>query len=83
MKKADNMPPLVYWGLWGVRSRAVAVGFAVFSLVITLVIIPVAISIDDYFLFIIAFAPLWYWYAIRWVDKNHTWSGETNSQKGT
>jgi len=69
----------MYWGLWGIRSRTVALGFTVLSLIITLIIIPVAISINDYSLFVFALAPLWYWYAIKWVDKNHTWHGESNS----
>ncbi len=79
MKRADGMPPLVYWGLWGIRTRGVAMGFAIFSLILTIIIIPAAVILEQYRLIIFALVPLWYWYAIKWVDNNSTWESSDNS----
>lgn len=73
MEKTENMPPWVYWGLWGINSRKVALGFSIFTLIIFLCLIPIGIMIQDYVLIGFIFVPLWYWLAIRWVDKNSSW----------
>ena len=73
MKKTDNMPEWVYWGLWGIGSRKVAWGFLVFSVLLTLVAIPIGVLIREYSFFLVIAAPVWYWFSIRWADKNDAW----------
>ena len=81
MKRTENMPSLVYWGLWGIRSRAVAVGFLMLSLLLTLLVVYVSVMLNNYKYLIFVLAPLWYWYAIKWVDKNASWNSQDNSYK--
>lgn len=79
MKRIENMPSLVYWGLWGIRTRSVAIGFTVTSVVLAAIIIPAAIHFNDYRYLFFALVPVWYWYAIKWVDKNASWPEKSNS----
>ena len=77
MKRKDNMPELVYWGLWGINSRSAALGFA-------WVAVALAAACFIYgFVHPLAFlgmlflgAAAWYWHSIKWVDKNSTWKNE-------
>jgi hypothetical protein len=74
MIRKENMPALVYCGLWGIRTRVVAMGFLIASLVLTLVIVPFAIGAEYYIFCFFVLVPAWYWYSIKWVDRNSTWS---------
>jgi uncharacterized membrane protein AbrB (regulator of aidB expression) len=78
MKKKENMPSWAYWGLWGIKSRKAALAFFVVSVILSLLIIPIAIMIGDYISAIIVLAPIWYWLSIRWADKNSAWNSSDN-----
>lgn len=79
MNRTEKMPSWVYWGLWGIRKRSVGVFFLVLSVVLTLIIVPYAIVTKDYKLCVFAVAPVWYWYAIKWVDVNSSWENSNNA----
>jgi hypothetical protein len=75
MKRKDNMPELVYWGLWGIKSKGVALGFMWFSIVLAAGCFVVGYLRPKAFLgVLLLIAAAWYWYSIRWVDKNSTWT---------
>ena len=73
MNKKDNMPSWVYWGLWGIKTKKVALAFAIISQVIALIVVLIGIYVEDFFLIAFILVPLWYWLAIKWVDKNSSW----------
>lgn len=73
MKMKDNIPSWVYWGLWGIRTRKVAMIFVFISLALALIIVPAGIAINDFLFCAFILVPLWYWLSIRWVDVNSTW----------
>lgn len=78
MKRKDNMPAWVYWGLWGIRTRRLAMLFVVFSMILSLIIVPSGVATQDFVLIAFAIVPLWYWLSVRWVDANSSWdSGNT------
>lgn len=79
MEKKDDMPSWVYWGLWGIKTRKVAMLFVYISIVLTLAIVPVGIALNDYLFIAFILVPLWYWLSIKWVDKNSTWEVGNNS----
>ena len=64
-----NRPLLVALALWGVKSRQMALTF--FGLCIACA---VASAIYHFWPgLIMLLAAWWYWYALRWVDKNASW----------
>lgn len=73
MKKKENMPSWAYWGLWGINSRKVALGYFIVTLILSFVIIPVGILVQDYSLLVVPLVPLWYWLSLKWADKNSAW----------
>lgn len=75
MKRKDNMPSLVYWGLYGMNSRALALGFMWLSVLLAVVSVVMGQVLDFGYqgaLFLVAAA--WYRYAINWVDKHSSWA---------
>jgi hypothetical protein len=62
-------PLWVRVGLWGIPSRFVAFTYLGVSLVAT-VVVSVLWSLLGLLLLL---AALWYWLAIRWVDRNDRW----------
>ncbi len=74
MQRKKGMPELVYWGLWGINSRGVALVFCWLCVVAGIVgtiygfIDPRAFAGIGLFL-----AAGWYYYAIKWVDANSSW----------
>ena len=76
MKRKDNMPLLVFWGLYGIKSRASAQGFMWLSVLLTLALVAHGILIRKAFqpsALLLSLAAAWYWYAINWVDKHASW----------
>lgn len=73
MEKRAGMPSWVYWGLWGMNSRKVAFGFFVASVILTLIIVPLGIYIQDYVTLSVIGVPIWYWFSIKWADDNAAW----------
>ena len=76
MKKKENMPSWAYWGLWGINSRMMALGFVLVTALISLILIPVGIMVNDYLLLAFIFVPVWYWVSLKWADKNSVWSDQ-------
>lgn len=75
MKKKDNMPSLVYWGLYGINSRGVARGFLWLCVLLAVASVVLGVYLKEGHeigVFFLA-AAAWYWYAIKWVDKNSSW----------
>lgn len=79
MEMKDDMPSWVYWGLWGIKTRKVAMLFVYISIVLTLAIVPVGIALYNYLFMAFTLVPLWYWLSIKWVDRNSTWEMGNNS----
>ncbi len=74
MKRKENMPELVYLGLRGVNSRAVAVGLLWFCIIAGIVsAIYVFADPRAYYGLVMLPAAAWYWYAIKWADRNSAW----------
>jgi hypothetical protein len=78
MKKKENMPSWVYWGLWGINSRKVALAFVVVTVILSLIVIPLGIMVGDYTLLSIVLVPIWYWSSLKWADKNSAWNTSEN-----
>jgi len=62
-------PLWVIVGLWGLGTRSVAWAFVVLSILVA----TGAIILWSWLGAMIYLAALWYWLAIRWVDKNDSW----------
>ena len=77
MDRQDQMPALVYWGLYGLTSRRAAQGFmwGCFAGGVVSVILA-APELRPSWGMALFLASAWYWYAIRWVDTNSSWQGE-------
>lgn len=73
MKKKEGMPSWAYWGLWGINSRKMAFGFVVISALISLILIPIGIKINDYSFLAFILVPIWYWLSLKWADNNSAW----------
>jgi hypothetical protein len=76
MKRKDNMPAFVYWGLWGIKSRGAARGFMWSTLALAFCCFLFGFVHPKAFLWMFIFfgAAAWYWYATRWADKNSSWN---------
>jgi len=73
-----NMPRVVYWTLFGVSTRKMAVRYMWLSVVFALVSSGVAIITPIGFLGLFALVTAYlYHYAIEWVDKNSYWANQT------
>lgn len=77
MKRQENMPELVYWGLWGINSRATALAYLWFC-----VIAAIGSMFYGFFnawaflgMFMLV-AAAWYRHAINWADQNSAWKNE-------
>ena len=77
MEQKEKMPYWVYLGLWSIKTRKVALGYFIGTLLLMSIIVPASIYYNDYFYSIFAFVPLWYWLSIKWVDNNSTWEVAT------
>lgn len=76
MKRKDNMPLLVFWGLYGIRSRASARGFMWLGVFLTFALVTHGVITGKGYqpsVLLFSLAAAWYWYAINWVDKNASW----------
>lgn len=75
MERRDDMPELVYLGLWGIETRRAALAFmwGCIAVGVGSAIVMLRLPQAHVGVFLLLAAP-WYWYAIRWVDKNSTWS---------
>jgi len=70
-----KMPEMVYWGLWGINSRLVAMAFLLGCVILGISSLIAGFVDPKMFLgtgFFLAAA--WYWYAIRWADSNSAWN---------
>jgi hypothetical protein len=77
MKRKENMPELVYWGLWGIDSRSVAMSFLWVCLTLGIIfLIGGFINPRMFFGALLILAAAWYWYAIRWTDNNSAWNNK-------
>jgi hypothetical protein len=77
MKRKENMPVFVYWGLWGIKKRFVAMCFLWVSVIMGVVSVLLGFTYPRAFFGILLFlAAFWYGYAMRWVDKNSAWDEE-------
>jgi len=78
MKRHDQMPALVYWGLWGISTRRVAAVYMWGCIAVGTVSTIAADRSPQVPHGIVFFlAALWYWHSIRWVDKNSSWISES------
>lgn len=74
MKQQEGMPSWVYWGLWGINSRGMALGFFWSCIAVGVLCIPLAFVLMDAVVGVGLFvAAAWYWFAIKWVDDNASW----------
>jgi len=73
MKQVEGMPSWVYWGLWGINSRKVAVIFLLIVSLLTLILVPVGVYFHEFSSVLLIGGPIWYWLAIKWADKNLMW----------
>lgn len=73
MKKVENMPLWVYWGLWTINTRKIAMAYLIFAVLSTLALVPYAFMIGKYHYAFVVIVPLWYWGAIKWADNNNVW----------
>jgi hypothetical protein len=64
-----DRPLWVMVGLWGLGTRSVAWAFVVLSILVA----TGAIIFWSWLGAMMYLAALWYWLAIRWVDKNDSW----------
>lgn len=68
-------PPMVRIGLWSVPNRAVAWALAAGSVILAIVCFVVGFKDPRFFGGVaLIFAALWYYLAIRWVDKHDQWA---------
>ncbi len=74
MTRTENMPAWVYWALWGIKGRVIAMTFLVVSGILALVVVPEAVMMGKFSPVIFAFVPLWYWQAIAWMDEHDSWA---------
>lgn len=74
MKRKDNMPELVYLGLLGINSKAVAYFYTIFCILLSLLGLIIGFF-NPWFFFCVPMlgAAYWYYYCIKWVDKNSSW----------
>ena len=71
----SKWPPMVRIGLWGVQNRAMAWAFAAGSVVLAIVCLMLSFKDPRFFGGVaLIFAALWYYSAIRWVDKHDQWA---------
>lgn len=82
---APKRPTWVRLGLWGIYTRHAAMSFVWVSLAL-------AVGSGVYGIFNpwgffglgLAFSALWYWQAIKWVDRNDRWAdGQPGAGKST
>jgi len=66
---AEERPLWVAVGLWGLKTRAVAWAFVVLSILVA----TGSIVYWSWLGAIMYLAAVWYFLAIRWVDKNSAW----------
>jgi hypothetical protein len=76
MKNIENAPLLVKSALWGINSKFSAMTYMILCAILALVLIIFASPI--YGIFFVA-AAVWYAYAIRWIDKNASWTPSIDS----
>jgi hypothetical protein len=86
MEKTDNMPMWVFFGLSSIKTRkggmllfwSCVLSGILFLPWITLfpgmTFIPKSLRLEDWSWAGITFAcAIWYWFCVRWVDKNASW----------
>lgn len=73
-KPTKKRPLWVKIGLWGVPGRAGAWAFVWFSIIVAVACVFYGFQ-DKRFFYggLIVFAALWYYLAIRWVDRHEQW----------
>ena len=77
MVRQDGMPALVYWGLYGLGTRRSAAMFMWGCLIVGVLAALASIRRVEHGWYTAFFlAALWYWYAMRWVDKHGSWESE-------
>lgn len=68
------MPEWVFWGLWGIDSRGVALAFVWVCLLLGIALMAVGLRYPQAWYGGILFAAAaWYWLAVRWADRHHAW----------
>lgn len=74
MQRKNNMPEIVYWGLFGINSKAVAQMYLWIAFLLGLASIYLGLSNPIYFLGCSMFAACWwYFHSINWVEKYSYW----------
>jgi hypothetical protein len=66
---APKKPLLVSLGLWGIKTRQMALAF----MWLCIAIAAVSAILKFWFGLFLLIAAWWYWYALRWVDKHGGW----------
>jgi hypothetical protein len=75
-----NMPHIVYWTLFGVSTRRMAVRYMWLSVALAFVSAAVALVTPIGYLGLVSLVTAYlYQYAIEWVDKNAYWANETRA----
>ena len=69
MSRGNERPILVRLGLWGIQTRSAALAFMWGCIAAAVALAALQIWQGN----ILLSSALWYWYAIRWVDKNEGW----------
>lgn len=76
MRKRDNMPEAAYMALRGIKTKKGAYGWMMLSLTTSASFLIYGIVKSEPWSFIFSvgflFAAVWYYYAIRWIDRNST-----------
>lgn len=62
-------PVWVQLGLWGLGTRSVVIAFFVLSVVVATALC----AVWSWWGALLYLAAAWYWFAMRWVDKNDSW----------
>lgn len=65
----SQWPAWVRVGLWSIHSRSTALTYMVVCLGVALASIALGFGLGAFFFG----AAAWYWFALRWVDRNATW----------
>lgn len=73
MKRTQDIPRWVYYGLLGTSTRGAAVQMLVFMLVMTAVAVGGAVVSGKYYLLVTLIPTAWHWLALNWVDNNSAW----------
>ncbi|WP_179293932.1 hypothetical protein [Candidatus Methanoperedens nitratireducens] len=76
MKNTHGFPLLVKLGLVGIGSRKTALAYFWLSILLSFITFFVGLTNGKYLLgLFFLLAAWWYWFCIKWIDKNSKWEG--------